>query len=298
MPLPAVTFGRTGLSVARLGLGGFPFGAVDEAAGWNPYTPEGEDLAVRTVRRALDLGIDYLDTAPGYGAGRSEEIFGKALDGVHAPYTLATKCAWHGVGAEEVTRSVEVSLGRLRRDCVDVVQLHGGRFTPENVRHILEGGPADALSKLRDQGKVRFLGFTCEEPFTALPLLDSGLFDVVQLRYNLLAFQAAEHALPAAQQAGLGVAVMRPLTSGILQRVLRDIAPEWVEARDPWEVCLAFVLCDPRVHVALVGMRGPEEVERNVRMVENFTPPLDLSQVPPRNAGVYREDGLRNPPRS
>ena len=170
-----------------------------------------------------------------------------------------------------------------------MIQLHGGMFTEGDARHILEDGPLEGLTRLREQGKVRFLGFTCEEPFTALPLLRSGAFDVVQLRYNLLNHQAAEHALPLAAELGLGVAVMRPMTSGILQRILRDLAPEWASARDPYEVCLRFVLSDPRVHTALVGARWPHEVDRNLRIASEFQAPLDLAAVPLRTAGIYRE---------
>jgi aryl-alcohol dehydrogenase-like predicted oxidoreductase len=271
-------------------MGGFPFGGINEAAGWNPFTPEGRAAAIRTIRHALERGINYFDTAPGYGNGHSESVYGEALEGVNGPYALATKCPWAGAGAAEVIASVEASLRRLRRETVDVIQFHGGFYTEADARHILENGPLDGLVRLRDQGKVRFLGVTTEEPFTALPLLASGAFDVVQMRYNLLNHQAAEHALPQAALAGIGVAVMRPMTSGILPRILRDLAPEWLAARDPYEVCLRFVLSDPRVHTALVGARWPHEVDRNVRLVESFTPPLDLSTVPLRTAEIYKEE--------
>ncbi|MCW3099034.1 MAG: aldo/keto reductase [Chthonomonadaceae bacterium] len=282
-------FGKTDLKVTRLGLGGFPFGGVNEAAGWNPFTPEGRATAISTIRYALECGINYFDTAPGYGEGNSESIYGEALEGIAAPYTLATKCPWQGVGAAEVRASVEASLRRLRRETVDVVQFHGGMFTEAETYHILEEGPLEALTQLRAEGKVRFLGFSCEEPFTALPLLASGVFDVVQLRYNLLNHQAAEHALPKAKDADVGVAIMRPMTSGILQRILRDIAPAWLKAQDPYEVCLRFVLSDPRAHTALVGARWPHEIDRNMRVAEAFHPEVDLSVVPLRTAGIYKE---------
>lgn len=289
MSLPTVAFGRTGLAVTRLGMGGFPFGGVNEAAGWNPFTPEGRATAIGTIRHALESGITYFDTAPGYGNGNSESIYGEALQGVHESHLLATKCPWQRVGAAEVIASVEASLQRLRRETIDVVQLHGGMFTEAEARHIVEDGPLEGLTRLRAAGKVRFVGFTCEEPFTALPLLRAGVFDVVQLRYNLLNHQAAEHALPLAAEQGVGVAVMRPMTSGILQRLLRDLAPEWSASRNPFEVCLGFVLSDPRVHTALVGARWPEEVDRNIAFAASFRPPLDLSQLPLRTAGIYAE---------
>lgn len=293
--IPTARFGRTGLSVTRLGMGGFPFGGVNEAAGWNPFTPEGRATAVGTIRYGLERGINYFDTAPGYGEGNSESIFGEALEGAAAPYTLATKCPWQGVGAAEVIASVEASLRRLRRDTVDLVQFHGGMYTEADSRHILENGPLEGLSRLRDQGKVRFLGFTVEEPFTALPLLASGAFDMVQMRYNLLNHQAAEHALPRAKETDTGVAVMRPMTSGILQRILQDLAPEWIAVRDPFDVCLKFVLSDPRVHTALVGARWPHEVDRNLAVADGFAADIDLSAVPLRTAGIYKEqDMLRN----
>ena len=92
--IPTARFGKTGLTVTRLGMGGFPFGGVNEAAGWNPFTPEGRQTAVGTIRHALEQGITYFDTAPSYGDGNSESIYGEALESVSAPYTLATKCPW------------------------------------------------------------------------------------------------------------------------------------------------------------------------------------------------------------
>jgi predicted aldo/keto reductase-like oxidoreductase len=184
-------------------------------------------------------------------------------------------------------RSLEDSLRRLRTDHVDILQLHGGMFTADDVRHILEGGPLDGLRQARDQGKTRFIGFTAEEPWTARPLIASGAFDVVQLRYNLIYQSAALHALNDARDAGLGVAVMRPMTSGILQRILGFLKPEW-PSEDIYAAALQFVLSDSRVHVANVGMRWPDEVDRNVDLVEGFSPPTDFADLPRLTAGIYR----------
>lgn len=281
-------FGRTGLRVPPIGLGGFPFGGVNRAAGWDPFTEDGRRLAVATVHRALERGITYLDTAPSYGDGNSERIFGEALQGRREGTVLATKCPWSG-DADSVARSLGGSLERLRTDWVDIVQLHGGMFTPEDVQHILHGGPLAALRQAREHGTVRFLGFTCEEPWTARPLIASGQFDVVQLRYNLIYQSAALHALDDAREADLGVAVMRPMTSGMLQRILRFLKPEW-PAEAVYEVALKFVLCDSRVHVANVGMRWPEEVDRNVALVDQFRPPTDMADLPRLTAGIYRAE--------
>jgi len=165
-------FGRTGLRVPPIGLGGFPFGGVNRAVGWDPFTEDGRRLAIATVHRALERGVTYLDTAPSYGDGNSERIFGEALQDRRDRTVLATKCPWSG-DADSVVRSLSGSLERLRTDWVDIVQLHGGMFTPEDVAHILHGGPLDALRRAREHGQVRFLGFTCEEPWTARPLIAS-----------------------------------------------------------------------------------------------------------------------------
>jgi aryl-alcohol dehydrogenase-like predicted oxidoreductase len=283
-------FGRTGLQVTPVGLGGYPFGGVNRAAGWDPFTPDGRRQAIATIHRAIERGITYVDTAPGYGAGNSESVFGAALaqDGRRGRVTLATKCPWNTT-LEAVTRSVEASLRRLRTDTIDVIQFHGGMFGPEDVRHILEEGPLEALRRLRQAGAVRFLGFTCEEPWTARPLIASGAFDVVQLRYNLIYQGAALHALDEARDAGMGVCVMRPLTSGILQRTLRFLQPEWPEA-EVYALALRYVLADSRVHVANVGMRWPHEVDQNVDLAAAFRPPdgFDVAGLPRKTEGIYR----------
>ena len=281
-------FGATGLSVTPIGLGGYPFGGVNRAAGWDPFTPEGRRTAIATVHRAIERGITLVDTAASYGDGNSEDIIGAALasGGQRHKVTLATKCRWSG-SAADVIASAEASLRRLRTDVLDVLQLHGGMFTEDNARHILEGGSLDGLRRLRDDDKVRFIGFTCEEPWTARPLIAAGAFDVVQLRYNLIYQGAALHALNEARDQRMGITVMRPMTSGMLQRTLRFLKPEWDEA-DVYEVALKYVLSDSRVHAANVGMRWPKEVDRNVDLVESFTPQHDVANLPRLTAGIYK----------
>lgn len=282
-----VELGQTGLQVSRLGLGGFPFAGIDRARGWDPYSEDGRRGALATIHRALDRGINYIDTAPSYGDGHSEEIIGEVMRSRRDHCLLATKVGWRGLEKEAVKASVHASLRRLQTDRVDVIQLHGGRYTPADVEQILQGGPLEALRELQERGEVGSLGFTAEEPWTALPLLESGAFQVVQLAYNLIYESAALHALDEATRRGTGVVTTRTMTSGILQRMLQYLAPEWIDARDPYEVCLSFVLSDPRVDVALVGMRSPEEVDANVRMVERFVPGLDVSLLPRLTKGVY-----------
>jgi len=292
--IPRVRLGRTGLEVSRIALGGYPFGGVNRARGWDPFTAEGRAAAIVTVHAALEAGINYIDTAPGYGEGHSESIIGEAAGGRRGRFFLATKVGYRGLSPADVTAGVEASLRRLRTDVIDVIQFHGGMYEPEDVTHILREGLLDALKALRERGLVRFLGFTVEEPWTARPLIASGQFDLMQVRYNLIYQSAALHVLEGARQADLGVAVMRPMTSGMFQRIAQYLAPQW-STQDIYEVALKYVLSDSRVHVANVGMRWPAEVEANVRLAESFRPPFDMAELPRMTAGIYKTDDEMNP---
>ncbi len=143
--IPRVRFGRTGLKVTRIALGCFPFGGVNRARGWDPFTPEGRATAISTVHAALDAGINYIDTAPSYGKGNSESIVGEAVEGRREKCYLATKVGYRGLSAEQVMQSVEVSRARLRTDVVDVIQFHGGMYTQDDIDHILDDGLLDVL---------------------------------------------------------------------------------------------------------------------------------------------------------
>lgn len=288
--IPQTRFGKTNLSVTRIALGGYPFGGVNQARDWDPFSPTGRQTAIATVHAALDAGINYIDTAPSYGDGNSESIIGEATEQRRDEFTLATKVNYHNMTATDVTASVEASLRRLRTDRIDVIQFHGGMYTEAEVSQILNDGLLNALVRLREQGKVRFLGFTVEEPWTAQPLIASGAFDVIQVRYNLIYQSAALHTLNQAKEADLGVATMRTMTSGMLQRIAQQLAPGWQDAHDLYTVALQFVLSDSRVHLPIVGMRWPEEVAHNVALVEKFQPAYDMATLPRLTAGIYRSE--------
>jgi aryl-alcohol dehydrogenase-like predicted oxidoreductase len=289
-----VVLGRTGLEVSRIALGGYPFGGVNLAQGWDPWSDDGRKTAVATINRALDLGVNYIDTAPAYGAGNSETLIGQVMRTRRDESVLATKVGWSGLNEKAVRDSVHASLQRLQTDHLDLVQFHGGMYTQEEFDHIITGGPLDALLELQAGGEVRFIGLTAEEPWTARPFLARPEFDVVQLAYNLIYQAAARHVLDEARAIDAGVVTMRTMTSGIFQRTAKLLAPEWQQARDIYEVSLKFVLSDSRVHAAIVGMRWPAEVERNVALVESYQPDFDLADLPRMTAAVYEaEDSER-----
>ena len=283
-----ITLGRTGLSVSRIALGGYPFGGVNRANDWDPGTPEGRATAIDTVNYALDNGINYIDTAPGYGDGNSERIIGEVMKTRRDETVLATKVRWEGMSKQATIDSVRDSLKRLNTDRLDIVQFHGGMFTAEQYRHIVSGGPLEGLTELKQKGEIGFIGLTAEEPWTAIQFLAHPEIDVYQVAYNFIYQHAAKHFLIDGSEAGVGIVTMRTMTSGIFQRAARYLAPEWQQARDLFQVCLEFVLSDSRVHAPIVGMRWKKEVDLNLRLLEGFTPALDFAELPRMTADVYK----------
>ena len=272
--------GRTGLTVSEIGFGGAPAGLTNYLTPWDAASDEAADQIVRTVRRAADLGVTYFDTAPGYGQGLSETMLGRAIEGRRAGLTIATKVT--GDSADAVRRSIEASLTRLGIQQLDVLQYHGGWYTDEQVRGILKpGGALAGMQQARDEGLVRFLGFTTEGANgQASTLLQTGAFDVIQLCYNLI-FQ---HPYDPSRRAGLmyeaadrgmGIITMRSLTSGTFQRWLNMVDPGIGERVDLARALLSFVLANQLVSVALVGMRSPAEAEANVAASLDDTYRLD-----------------------
>ncbi|MGI9501272.1 MAG: aldo/keto reductase, partial [Geminicoccaceae bacterium] len=182
-------FGRTGLSVSELVFGGGWVGGI--------LIHQDDKTKVEAVRRALDAGINFIDTAASYGDGQSEEALGWILKEVDQTPYLATKFRLdlserHDIKGQ-IEASVEASLKRLKRDSVDLVQLHN-RIGPEGGGDIVsidqvlgDGGIADVLDSLRESGLTRFLGITgLGAPGAVREVIESGRFDSAQIYYNLL----------------------------------------------------------------------------------------------------------------
>jgi predicted aldo/keto reductase-like oxidoreductase len=114
--------------------------------------------------------------------------------------------------------------------------------------------------------------------------------DVFQIAYNFIYQAAARHFLIDAAKLNAGVVTMRTMCSGVFQRAAHYLAPNWQAAHDLYEVSLKFVLSDSRVHSGLIGMRSPEEVDRNVAIVDGFVPPFDMAALPRLTVEVYKAE--------
>jgi len=276
--------GRTELSVSEIGVGGAQFGIPDYMGRWDPFTEQAQALVTETDHRALDLGYNYFDTAPGYGDGRSEEMVGVALAGRRSEALIATKISAGSWTPDDIRASVEQSLVRLRIDCIDSIQFHGGWYNRGEDRVVLDRGGIEAMERLRDEGKVRYLGFTCEGPSAGVErLIQSGRFDTMQVRYNLLFqhpsdFENDQGIIRLANEQSMGIILMRPLTSGVFQRLMKQHFPQ-ISALDVGRLLLNYVLSDPYIDVALVGAREKHFIDLNNEISDDVTPRLDLSQV-------------------
>jgi uncharacterized protein len=282
-------FGRLGARVSALGFGGAPAGLTNYLGRWEAAAEESRASVTRAVRRALDEGITYFDTAPGYGGGLSEEIIGGALGADRARVFLATKTSRANWTPAGIRSELEASLRRLGTDHVDLLQFHGGWYSAEDAAAILEGDGLATYGRLREEGKVGALGFTAEGPNGAVErLIASGGFDAMMISYNLCAQAAGGYrnrllppqtVLSLAKARDMAVVTMRTLTSGVFQRWLARVAPAAVAPIDWNAALLDLVLSHPQIDVALVGMRTPAEVERNAASVRAGTFRFDPADI-------------------
>jgi aryl-alcohol dehydrogenase-like predicted oxidoreductase len=257
--------GRTQLKVSRLGFGGAPMGIDNYLDSYD--AEKNVNAVIAALHAAMDNGVNYIDTAPGYGNGLGERIIGEAVKDRRDQAYIATKVP-SNLGYDEIIRSVDESLSRLQSDYIDVMQFHGGYLSEEDYKRLVNDGPLDALKECQKLGKIRFIGITNEVPdHTLLWAIKSGQFDVVQVRYNLFYQGAADPIIPEAAKHDIGVVVMRPLTSQSLYRFMKRIAPESLDKINVHQVALDFVLSNPDVSVAICGMRNEEEVRNNIEAI-------------------------------
>jgi len=275
--------GRTGLKVSAIGYGGAVLGIPYYLASEDTEDPATQNTYIKSIRRAFELGINYFDTAPGYGDGVSETVLGRALWESRDELLLASKVTYSG-SPDEIQSSVENSLRRLKTDHLDVLQFHGGYFSKQEADSILNDGRLEKLEQLRDAGKTRFIGITAEVPTGALErLLETGRFDVLQICYNVINQLACDHSRQCrgiaalAKQHDMGVVTMRTATSGFIQGLLNREFGADTEAVT--RMCINYVLSTPEIDVALVGMRNLREVESNAALAADVEARYNLDEI-------------------
>jgi len=251
-PLPRRRLGRTGREVTLFGLGGE-----------GVLRTEGRMAeAVAVIHRALDLGVNYCDTAPAYA--QSMDYYGEGLAGRREQVFLA--CKTHARRRDESLRLLDDSLRRLRTDYLDLWQLHDLRTAADLQTIFGPGGALEALQEARQQGRVKFLGLTGHhDPAILLEALRRFEFDTL-----LVALNAADvHRLPFSQtvlveaaRQGMGVIGMKAFAAG------RLVGPQGLSPDE----ALGYVLSLPGVSNVIIGCSTPAEVEANAEAARRFAP--------------------------
>lgn len=242
-------FGRTGIKLSALG-----FGAM--------RLPEDEDYAIEVIRRAFQLGVNYIDTAPGYGS--SERICGKALKGWRDKVYVSTKNPLHDYTVEGWWSRLNASLEAMDIDYIDFYQVVHSIKWQDYEEFLLKAGGMKAIRKAQDQGLIKHVCFSSHDtPENIIKLIDTGEFEGMTVQYNLLD-RKNEVAIAHANASGMGVIIMGPVAGGRLaapSEKIRRLIPTPVASNA--EIALRFVLANPNVTCALSGMNTIEMVEEN-----------------------------------
>ena len=267
------TLGRTGLRVSEIGYGG---GRV------RPDDDEG--AIIRMLHHAFDLGLNFIDTAPTYGNGASETIIGKAVAGRRDGCIIATKT--EAVDPVGIIADVEGSLKRLQTDVIDVLQFHGGWWSERAaVNGILDEGGLETYQKLRDQGKIRFTGFSADGPSGGVErMIATGEFDMMQIHYNLMHQNTCDvfggrGVIPDAVAQGMGIVLMRSTTSNLFQGLMQNCFPNEMQGVDLDSFLLNYALSNPMVNVALMSLKSIDDANWTNAVSDNVEGRFDLQTI-------------------
>ncbi len=254
--IPVRPLGKTGEQITALGLGGYHLGVITEEAD-----------AIRLCQQAIDEGISFLDNAWEYHDGRSEEIMGQAIHDRRDQVFLMTKVCTHGRDKHEAMRQLEDSLRRLQTDYLDLWQVHEVVYENEPDLHFVPGGVIEALELAKQQGKVRFVGFTGHKsPEIHLRMLAHEYpFDACQLPLNALdgTFRSFEQkVLPELQRQGIAALGMKTMggSGGMIKEGVLTV-----------EEALRYAMSLP-VATTISGMLSPRMLHHNVSIARDFRP--------------------------
>ena len=300
------TLGRTGLRVSAIGLG-----TMVHAGHFGPMK-DSESLSA--IDAAFDLGVNFIDTSDAYGAGYSETLLGKALQGRRDKVILATKGGNVMAGpnrgkrifsSDYIDGVLHESLKRLQTDWIDLYQLHN-----PDVEVIERGEVWEVLERRKQEGKIRFYGVSINTMEEGIAAAKSGRSDTIQVEYNLLMQEPADKIFPLAQAANVGVIARVPLRRGLLSGKMtladrerfqdddvraRSFAGDLLEkelakverlrflVRGPTkslaQAALAFCLAHPAVSVTIPGARDDRQLRENAAAGDISLSREDLSKI-------------------
>jgi aryl-alcohol dehydrogenase-like predicted oxidoreductase len=292
--LATAELGTTSLEITRVGFGAWAIGGGGWEFGWGPQE---DDESVAAIERAIELGVNWIDTAAAYGFGRSEQIVGRALAGLRKRPYVFTKASLlegpgrkvvHSLKRDSILREAEASLERLGVEAIDLYQIHW----PIPVADIEEGWAA--LAELKEQGLVRHIGVSNFDVEQLRRIEQIAPVETLQPQYSLVAREVEHEILPFAERHEIGVIVYSPMGSGLLtgrmtrERIENLPDDDWRKRDErfnepqlsqhislverlaavaeqhettPGAVAVAWTLRNPAVDGAIVGFRRPGQVD-------------------------------------
>ena len=306
--------GSTDLNLSVVGLGTWAIGGGDWAFGWGD---QDDDQAIAAIKRAVDVGVNWIDTAAVYGFGKSETLVGKAVSELPAGDRplIATKCGRTNAGNGQIGKSLqrasviaecEASLKRLRVDCIDLYQMHW----PQPDEEIEEGW--ETLVDLKKQGKVRHIGVSNHDVSQLQRLQRIHPVASQQPPYSMISDDAEAEIMPFCAENNIGVVCYSPMGKGLLtgsfnRERARDLSDKDHRSRDPrfqspqleinlefvnglneiatkldWsvaELAIAWVLRRPEVTSAIFGARRPNQIEQTAVAGTRVMPEDAMSEV-------------------
>jgi aryl-alcohol dehydrogenase-like predicted oxidoreductase len=292
--LTTTKLGNTDLEITRVGFGAWAIGGNGYEFGWGA---QDDDESIATIHPALELGINWIDTAAVYGLGRSEGVVGRALEALDERPYVFTKASLrdggngkvvHKLKRDSILYEVESSLERLRIDAIDLYQVHW----PNPDADIEEGWAT--MAELKEQGLVRHIGVSNFDVDQLRRIQGIAPVESLQPPYSLVARDVEEEILPFAKSEGIGVIVYSPMGSGLLtgkmtrERIESLPEDDWRKHNDrfrepqlsrnlalvdrlrtvadrhgttPGAIAVAWTLLNPAVDGAIVGFRRPDQVD-------------------------------------
>jgi aryl-alcohol dehydrogenase-like predicted oxidoreductase len=305
------TLGRTGLQISEVGfgamtIGGEVFGATDDQE------------SLRALHRALDLGMNFIDTADAYGRGHSEELLAQVLKTRRNEVVLATKGGnqftvrqgQRNFDPDYITSALEASLKRLQIETIDLYQLHNPS------QEVMRRGEIFArLDRCKREGKIRFYGVSLEKTEDGIVAIETGKPDTLQVVYNILHQDPEEKLFPLAQKENIGILARVPLERGVLSGRFKSTTEfaqkDWRrgvfseeglaqtqaaveklgflvkgEVQNLAQAALRFILSNFVVSTVIPGIRTVKQVEDNVAVSGKTLPGEDLVRL----LQLYRSD--------
>jgi aryl-alcohol dehydrogenase-like predicted oxidoreductase len=288
-----VALGATGMEISRVGYGAW---AIGGAGWWHAWGDQDDEQSIEAIRRAVELGINWVDTAPIYGLGHSEEVVGRALQGLdERPYVFTKASLYekdgavaHSLKRDSIRREVEASLSRLALDAIDVYQVHW----PDPDEDVEEGWAT--FAELKAEGLVRHIGVSNFDVAQLRRAQAIAPVETLQPPYSLIERAIEDEILPFAEREDIGVVCYSPMASGLLsgamsaERIAALPDNDWrkhdARFQEPelsrnlaivarlqtvadrhdttaGAIAVAWTLRNPAVHGSIVGFRRPDQVE-------------------------------------